>query len=534
MKLKIKLTLIISVLMGVVVAAVTVLLLTTASRMQTEAARENMENLTGYESRGIENEMERYINIINTLAYTLNDYERVPIDERRSRFDYQLSSTIGSVRELIGIYTVWKPLTIDSNPDPYDTWFTQRASATPEKVRFGGSEHSLDEWIATIQNVPVVRTIRPGTMNNAPVWVTTMEVPIIREQDNVTVGVVGCMVNMTFAEDVIKSIAPYGDGRAILYGDDGTILAHYNHDMVGKNIRDAESAQVLGQSAVNDTLETLRTGIPNYGNNNGRMFYSFPFILGGGTTTWTVLTSVPETTVLAEVHTMVRFSIIIAVIAIVITSVIIFFVSNSITKPIVFVTETLKDISEGEGDLTKRISITSKDEVGDLARYFNATLEKIKALVVTIKTQSVALFDIGNELASNMTETAAAINEITSNIQSLKQQTVNQSASVTETNATMEQITENIEKLNGFINKQTESVAQSSSAVEEMLANIQSVTATLMRNVENVKSLTEASEVGRSGLQDVASDIQQIAHDSEGLLEINAVMENIASQTNLL
>jgi len=67
-----------------------------------------------------------------------------------------------------------------------------------------------------------------------------------------------------------------------------------------------------------------------------------------------------------------------------------------------------------------------------------------------------------------------------------------------------------------------------------MLANIQSVTQTLVKNAENVKELTSASEVGRSGLQGVAADIQEISRESEGLLEINSVMENIASQTNLL
>jgi methyl-accepting chemotaxis protein len=67
-----------------------------------------------------------------------------------------------------------------------------------------------------------------------------------------------------------------------------------------------------------------------------------------------------------------------------------------------------------------------------------------------------------------------------------------------------------------------------------MVANINSVTNTLVNNAANVKTLKEASEVGRSGLQEVASDIQEIARESEGLLEINAVMENIASQTNLL
>jgi methyl-accepting chemotaxis protein len=98
----------------------------------------------------------------------------------------------------------------------------------------------------------------------------------------------------------------------------------------------------------------------------------------------------------------------------------------------------------------------------------------------------------------------------------------------------MEQITVNIDKLNGHIDRQTASVSQSSSASEEMLANIPSVTQTLVKNAENVKDLTEASEVGRSGLQEVSTDIQEIARESEGLLEINAVMENIASQTNLL
>jgi methyl-accepting chemotaxis protein len=98
----------------------------------------------------------------------------------------------------------------------------------------------------------------------------------------------------------------------------------------------------------------------------------------------------------------------------------------------------------------------------------------------------------------------------------------------------MEQITVNIGRLGGHIDKQTESVTQCSSAIEEMLANIQSVTQTLMRNVENVTDLAGASEVGRLGLQEVATDIQEISRESEGLLEINAVMENIASQTNLL
>jgi methyl-accepting chemotaxis protein len=95
-------------------------------------------------------------------------------------------------------------------------------------------------------------------------------------------------------------------------------------------------------------------------------------------------------------------------------------------------------------------------------------------------------------------------------------------------------IKENIDSLKKMIEEQTGSVNMSSSAIEEMTANIHSVTQTLAENSKNVGVLAEASENGKTGLQLVAQEIQGIAHDSEGLLEINAVMNNIASQTNLL
>jgi methyl-accepting chemotaxis protein len=67
-----------------------------------------------------------------------------------------------------------------------------------------------------------------------------------------------------------------------------------------------------------------------------------------------------------------------------------------------------------------------------------------------------------------------------------------------------------------------------------MTANIHSVTKTRIGNSKNVSEWTEASENGKTGLQTVAQKIQEIAKDSEGLLEINMVMNSIASQTNLL
>jgi methyl-accepting chemotaxis protein len=198
------------------------------------------------------------------------------------------------------------------------------------------------------------------------------------------------------------------------------------------------------------------------------------------------------------------------------------------------VSAILKEISTGEGDLTKRITILRNDEIGELANYFNLTLDKISNLIAVIKNRAAELYNIGCELADTMEQTAAAAAGINGNIQDVRDKTDKQSGSVAKTNAAMEQVTGSIGKLSRTVDDQTSSVSQSSTAIEQMLANIKNVTETLVRNAGNVKGLIDVSDVGRAGLQGVSQEVLEIVRESEGLLEINSVMENIASQTNLL
>jgi len=208
--------------------------------------------------------------------------------------------------------------------------------------------------------------------------------------------------------------------------------------------------------------------------------------------------------------------------------------SLTIIKPIRKVVNTLKDISEGEGDLTKIIIVNSEDEIGSLAHYFNLTMGKIRDLVGTIKFKINGLNHTNYELSMNMGVTSTAMQEISSSLDHMENLMVKQENGAGEADKAVDDIKANIDSLKKMIEKQTDSVNMSSSAIEEMTANIHSVTQTLEANSRNVDVLTEASENGKAGLQLVAQEIQEISRESEGLLEINSVMENIASQTNLL
>ncbi|MDR1867006.1 MAG: methyl-accepting chemotaxis protein [Treponema sp.] len=235
---------------------------------------------------------------------------------------------------------------------------------------------------------------------------------------------------------------------------------------------------------------------------------------------------------MAPVYHMLYFSIIIGIFTMLLMSLASIFIARSVSKPVAYTMTVLTDVAQG--DLTKQLISASKDELGNLARFLNLTIDKIKHLILAIKKEADGLSHTGTALAANMTQTASSITEITATIQNIKNQVGHQRRNVQEAGSIMSAVVEGIDSLNAQIHEQNDCVSQSSSAIEQMLANINSVTQTLIKNSENVVRLAESSEKGRLGLETVSADIQTIARESAGLLEINAVMESIASQTNLL
>ena len=311
-------------------------------------------------------------------------------------------------------------------------------------------------------------------------------------------------------------------GYAMIANGIGTVIGHRNPEMLGQTVSD-ELLRRLSASGEEAVFEAEIDGVRS-------MF----FVQRSKHTDWFSIVVCPVSDFYTATRHLLQANLILGIIVTIILGLAISFVILRMTKPIVKVANTLKDISQGEGDLTGVIPVDGKDEISRMSHYFNQTTKKIRGMIVSIIGEARALSENGSDLANDMTQTKAAMNDIYTNIVNIKSRMGNQSASVTQTNATMEQITVNINKLNKHVEEQAYSVSRSSSAIEQMLANVLSVTETLVKNGENVDTLTGASEVGRNGLLNVVSDIREIARESEGLLEINSVMENIASQTNLL
>ena len=549
MKIKVKLSLLVVGILIALVAGLAAVVLIRASDLQLRATKKNQRLFAEYQARRIQGRYENYQKTAGTLAAIFSEYEAAPPEERRERFAFQMQSVLAHEPHIIAIFSIWKPNAIDgmdaqfagqtgsTASGQFAPWVHKWNSGVPEYTTF----NDVETGTANISNDYILGQPYPMKVRGKDTFAVRLTAPVINPRTKEAVALVGVNIDLAELQDIVEeTIAAENDiAYMAVYSDSGFTMASFAPERTGKNIRTGDAGLFSGDN-MEKAVQAIKNGVrldmrefaPSLNTELEIVFT--PITIGKAKTPWAIVTGTPRSVILAEVNTLTLFVIISAGIAAALVALVICAAVSSITNPIGKVSRTLKDISEGEGDLTKTVDIHSKDEVGDLARYFNATLEKIKSLVITIKDKTENLARVGNELAGNMNETAAAINEITASMQNVKGRAISQSASVTETMAAMRQINQHIDQLNSHTEIQADGAASFSSAIEEMMASMNSVTGTLAKNTASVQELLAASEVGRGGLQEVSRDIQEIARESEGLLEINAVMENISSQTNLL
>jgi len=550
MKIKFKLSIMMTIIVAVVAGGIAVIQLRQASNITMESNLKGLKYLAQEQARYWQGRENGYLDKLDGIADIMGEYETLPVGTRRDTYDNMLLATLNNNPNFVRINTVWKPNAIDgmdsrnigrpgSSPKGQYAMTYSRENGKIEVVPNSLIEE-LNEWINGPNALKdKVDHPTPYKVNGKDTYVLRIGVPITRTTTDEVVGHLSILLDIEPIQAAItKTINDYIEiSQMSIYSGNGLIMGNLRPERVGKLLPEVEALYGVYQKDANQAvLDGKPFSCASYSNSlkSNVRIEMVPFQIGNSSNTWNVMIASTEKYIMKEVKALEKFVIVLGIIAIAIAVLIIYFALNSIIKPIVRVADTLKDISEGEGDLTRTIAVSSKDEVGDLALYFNKTLEKIKELVLLIKKQAGVLSEIGADLSKNMNETAVTVSQITGHIQGIKGRVVNQSASVAETNDTMEQVVENINKLNSHVEDQSNNISQASSAIEQMVANINSVTNTLINNTANVSTLKKASKIGKTGIQEMVADIQEISHESEGLLKINEVMKTIANQTNLL
>ncbi len=163
-------------------------------------------------------------------------------------------------------------------------------------------------------------------------------------------------------------------------------------------------------------------------------------------------------------------------------------ISGTITKPIRKIVNNIKDIAEGEGDLTARLDVSSRDEIGELSQWFNTFIDKIHDIITqiaansdTLSSSSVDLSATSTQMATSVEQTssqattvAAAAEEMSVNMASVaaaEQAATNVSIVATATEemtSTIEEVAQNTEKTSSMTTKAVAQASKASDNVNEL------------------------------------------------------------------
>ena len=471
---------------------------------------------------------------------------RLPASERsRTRIITALEALIKQNESITGLSALFEPNAFDDNDRAFanigihnaDGRFIPYASKKGNDVQVrsvnfvGDTEGWYDSPLRTGKSIMVPPFKLYKDKNDI---VTTFAIPIL--YNNKAIGVVDADVDVTFLQKKLEQIpGTTKENFKRLCSANGTIVANgidpskILQNQFERNPKFKKYFEAIARSETVDQIDISNTsGLRS-------KFILVPVNIPGVSAKWAFISTTAMKIFTADARTALRRTVVQYVLILISVVILLYvLVRMFVSKPLQFTSDALRNIAQGEGDLTVRLPVHGKDEIAELSEYFNQTIAKIGSAIKNVDANSNVMQSIGDELSSSMTETASALNEISANIDGVKEQAMTQAASVTQTSSTVEEIIRTIENLNGSIEIQSDSVAQSSAAVEEMVANIASITNSLEKSDNMVKNLAAATSEGKSTLLTSNTVTQKIADESGGLIEASSVIQNIASQTNLL
>jgi methyl-accepting chemotaxis protein len=207
-------------------------------------------------------------------------------------------------------------------------------------------------------------------------------------------------------------------------------------------------------------------------------------------------------------------------------------ISSSISgklKKILIITNEI-----AEGDLSQRVNMYTKDEIGKLADNFNIAIINLQDIIKSVKNTSEESRQIGRSLSANVEQVTSTISQINVKIGSIRKHSEKLYDNISSSSTSLEEILANTTNLVSQISQQASAVEQTSASMEEITASIESVSRITGEKKESVDALLEITHSGGEKVKKTNEIITKISQSIDDMLEMISVINNIASQTNLL
>ncbi|EJO91538.1 methyl-accepting chemotaxis sensory transducer [Ectopseudomonas mendocina DLHK] len=309
-------------------------------------------------------------------------------------------------------------------------------------------------------------------------------------------GAFGGDIRLQSVADAVNTLDFNGAGYAFLLSRSGNIISHPNADYNGKSYSELFDGQ---SPALGKELREVQAG----GKSLLLSFTPLPNLRGMD---WYIGVVLDESVVMAEANRLTWLAVIGTVIGVAISLVVLGLLMNSLLKPLGLLSTSLREINSGEGDLTRRLAITSNDEIGELSQEFNRFLQTLQTLIGDVMGSSQQVRE-STALTSHESEQAAR--RLQEQLQELDQL----ATAMQEMASTAEEVARN-----------AQAAAQAAVAANEETENGVRV---VSQSSSAIRHLADEMDETSHAINELA----KLSHNIESILQ---VITSIAEQTNLL
>ncbi|MGV5234412.1 methyl-accepting chemotaxis protein PctA [Pseudomonas aeruginosa] len=357
-----------------------------------------------------------------------------------------------------------------------------------------------------------------------------------------TLGVVGGDLSLKTLVQIINSLDFSGMGYAFLVSGDGKILVHPDKEQVMKTL-----SEVYPQNT-----PKIATGFSEAELHGHTRILAFTPIKGLPSVTWYLALSIDKDKAYAMLSKFRVSAIAAALISIVAILVLLGLLIRLLMQPLHLMGRAMQDIAQGEGDLTKRLAVTSRDEFGVLGDAFNQFVERIHRSIREVAGTAHKLHDVSqlvvnasnssmansDEQSNRTNSVAAAINELGAAAQEIARNAADASHHASDANHQAEDGKQVVEQTIRAMNELSEKISASCANIEAL----NSRTVNIGQILEVIKGISEqtnllalnaaieaarAGEAGR-GFSVVADEVRNLAHRAqESALQIQKMIEEL-------
>jgi methyl-accepting chemotaxis protein len=477
--------------------------------------------------------------ILKTVRDTFIGMKKAEITDREL-YNSILKSTIESNPKFVGIYTVWEPNALDGKDEEFKDKpghdgtgrfipYWSNISRNPD-----GSSYTLGNYEDPEKGMfyfevkeskkPMIRDpfMMPDLADLKDFLFTTVRIPLINESGEF-LGMVATDLNLSGLQNIVNNIKFIEGSYVNIVDNKGLYIT--NKDVKKRNKEVIENSD---KTKIEKIAKGEKFSEKYFSKELNKKVYRIfmPVNIEGTDTKWSIVVTIPLDEMYKESKNLAFYLVGTSLITLVIVLILLYILIVLIVKPIEKITDAFKDLSDGEGDLTARINISSNDEVGDMAKHFNIFMEKLSKMIETVKKLSVSILEEGNKLEEAMKEIVEDgkhdknVIKLKEHISNVLDNVRNQTASTEETLACLEEIN-TIGKNINEVTKVTSIDSKKSVEIGES-------------GVKNVKNATSGMEKINISVKTANQQIDKLQDFSNNIGHIITAIKGIAEQTNLL